>query len=295
MLKFLALIFLTVPANADHFVSGCRVYENDPEKKLVATFPGTDCAFRDDGTAYSLGQREFAAYYRGKKIFHRDLRGHAEFSLTEKGDVLLLSFEKDFLDGAGRPTLEVIGPDGTTRRKKTGEEIFGAGAGVSVTDFAQLPLQKGSARYYVNRPGVGIVFLDETLTAVSQPQALPGGHPYSRARILRDGRILTLRMYPREHSYFPEAVTADVFRNGKLLFRYPGIPSKGFLFPFGGSLTESKGNFILNHPLSGTYILSGRGELRDFFPDMHMHWKQMMTPRTVERRDLSRFLENWKW
>ena len=295
MLKLLALIFFTVPAIADHFVSGCRVYENDPERKLVATFPGTDCAFRDDGTMYSLGQSEFAAYYRGKKVFHRSLKGHAEFSVTEKGEVLLLSFEGYFLDGAGRPTLEVIGSDGTSRRKKNGEEIFGAGAGVSSTDFAQLPRQKGSARYYVNRPGVGITFLDETLTPVSGPQILPGGHPYSRVRIASDGSILALRMYPQKNSYFPEAVTADIFRNGKLRFRYPRVPSKGFLFPFGGSLSESRGDFILNHPLSGTYVLSGRGELRDFFPDMHMHWKQMMTPRTVERRDLSRFLENWKW
>lgn len=283
---FLLLVLASSLAGELTYVAGCRLVKDSGE--VLMTFPGRVCEFAHDGTFLSLGPshlRRFAP--GGKLLWEKDvLAERAEFSVTSRGEILLLEDKGETFH------FIVLGADGKRIREASSREIWRDKKPHRVSEF-----RESRDGYFLNVPHEGLFLLSRTLAPTGEVLKFGKGHHARDVHWTREGKFVYLEIPSEDFEPMPtvSAVVYDPERR-QVEFRFPPAPSGSFTFPRGGSLALSGEDLVINHPLSGTYLIRrSSGEVAEYVPETHIDINQIRVPDRVALEDLREFLGRWKF
>jgi hypothetical protein len=276
MLRFFILLLISAPVFADNIVADCRLLRENGE--LIMTLPGRQCEFLENGDFLSLGEKMLRRFgSEGEMIWEYPVETYrSRFVLSsDKKKILIVVTKKEV------STLIVLDLEGKLLHQAVKNLI--------VSDFGDTP----EGEYFINVYKDGIYFLDESLENVTSTKKIkihpehsihalkftgPGKYLY----LLRSEKTITVEEYDE--------------KSGKILFHFPPKPSKSFYFPFGGSVCVQNGQVLVNHSMSGLYVVSKKsGQLENYLVSSHFDTDRFNPPIHVFRKDLTEFFKGWKF
>ncbi len=300
MLKyfFLALTFVSPLALAENmFAADCRLFS--PDGKMISTFPGKDCRFLDDGTVLTFSKTFLSRIGPdGKKIWQIDLTSHeATFSYAEKSKTILATYSRN----AELPYdpkvyyFQIYNMDGTLKATMNSARLFGFDKIVNLSDFGE----GKDGQIFINLFRDGVYLLSPDLRKIVKKIRFEGtdNHQVKNVHMTDEGSFLYLHLPKKKENDPTPMVTLEEYfpDQKKRVLKYPPKPSASFYFPYGGSLTLTDEFYVINHPLSGTYIVSRKtGQLHDYLVGTHQT-DIFRPPHTVRLQNREKFFSGWKF
>lgn len=300
MLKiFFFFFFFIFPlfafASENHLVAGCRVMSRNGS--MIATFPGRICSFLDDGRVLSMSSTHLRMFENDGKI-DWEMKLPAPLSSYAMGinqkKILLLSMKPGDLPGDPMNYfLDVLDLNGYRIRTMDTFTLFGLEKQVKVTDFRET-----STGYFISLYGDGVYFLDEYLKLTKKKITLGPRNEVERVSLTPEENFFYLVRPASNESARDPVVYVEEFdvKKNKPTFRWPSQKSVSFYFTRGGSVSLTGNSYIINHPVSGSYIVTRKtGKLADYITQTHFDINQIRIPEEVILTDLSKFFERWKF
>ncbi len=293
MLKFLFGLFILFPSFSfagNVLISDCRIMNE--KGRMVMTFPGKQCVFMDDGSVISSGKVELRRIGPDGELMWEEklISSESKFFLSRDGqNILVTSAENSELPSdLRRYFFRIYDLKGKLLKENESFSLFGQNKKFYVTDFGET----GRGKYFVNIFNDGLYILDNKLSKVEKKITFPGtnNHRVKDVQLTATGTFLYLHMQTTKVTlaeYFPGT--------NKSLKRYPPGNGASFYFPYGGSLTQSGNSYVINHPLSGTYVISRKtGKVEDFIVETHAT-DTFRAPYIVVKQNLDSFFSRWKF
>ncbi|MES2527783.1 MAG: hypothetical protein V4598_11875 [Bdellovibrionota bacterium] len=280
---------------ADTIIAECRLLNE--MKVLLMTFPGKQCSFLDDGTVISLGSSELRRFgSNGEVMWAVNLISmESTFFLShDSKSVLIMSVMNGKLPYDPRVYyLRVYDLDGFMVSENNSFDLFGSEKSVRITDFGQTI----EGDYFINVFHDSMYILNKNLTKIVKSFKFPGtdNHLVKDVKVTEKGSYVYLHLPKRKLNQDLASVSVEEFLPGKIKAEkiYPPGSGASFYFPHGGSLTLSKNAYVINHPLSGTYVVSRKtGLVENFFVESHVT-DTFRPPRSVSLQNLETFFSRW--
>ena len=297
-LFFLALTFFSPPAfTEDMLSSDCRLF--NMAGKMITTFPGKNCQFLDDGTVLATGKTFLNRISpEGKRHWQVNLNSYEiTFRYAEKNKVILTTASRN----AELPydpkvfIFQIYEMDGSLRATINSVHLFGSDKLVNVTDFGE----GKDGQLFINLFRDGVYFLSPDLKKIVKKVRFEGtdNHQVTNVHMTDEGNYIFLHMPKKKPDEAAPVVTLEEYfpEKKKLVLIYPPKPSASFYFPYAGSLSLTNDYYVINHPLSGTYIVSRKTrELHDYIIETHQT-DLFRPPHSVRLQSRDKFFSGWKF
>ena len=300
MLKlfFIALtLFSSLSFAEEMLAADCRLFNTSG--KMITTFPGKQCHFLDDGTVLSLAKTFLSRLGPdGKKLWQVDLKSfETTFTFAERNKFILVTSSRN----AELPfdprvfIFQIYDLEGNLKESINSAHLFGTDKIVNVSDFGE----GNDGKLFINLFRDGVYILSPDLKKVLKKIRFEGtdNHQVKNVHMTDEGSFLYLHMPRKKPKQETPVVTLEEYfpERKKISLRYPPRPSPSFYFPYGGSLSLTDQYYVINHPLSGTYIVSRlTGEIKNYIIETHQT-DLFRPPHSVRLLSRDKFFKGWKF